>query len=84
MKIRFRKGGYRSHSSGLVWSYARGLWNTKHNDTPYSVRAMKKDLWHISDKLINAIRNRDVNPENWSTWLRVKNFKPLTKGESSI
>jgi len=64
--------------SQVQWAYRKGKWATKLFGVLYWVKANKKDLWHISDKLMNAIRNRDEFPIAYREWTYCKNFKEVT------
>jgi hypothetical protein len=61
--------------SHVAWAYRKGKWVTKLYGVLYWVKAYKKDLWHISDSLVNAIRNRDTYPIAYREWTYCKNFK---------
>jgi hypothetical protein len=64
--------------SNVVWAYRKGKWVTKLFGVLYWVKAYKKDLWHISDTLVNDIRNRDTYPNRYAKWTYCQNLKKGT------
>jgi len=61
--------------SAVKWTYKNRMWETELFGVRYLVKALKKDLWHISDSLINAIRNSDIYPLDYAEWLKARSLK---------
>jgi hypothetical protein len=59
-------------------THRKGKWVTKLFGVLYWVKAYKKDLWHISDTLVNDIRNRDTYPNRYAKWTYCQNLKKGT------
>ena len=64
--------------SQVQWAYRKGKWATKLFGVLYWVKAYKKDLWHISNTLVNDIRNRDIYPNEYRKWTYCQNLKKGT------